>query len=564
MFRLPAVRPLALCAALGAAAALVPQAADAATVAVDPYSMGKGEWVYVLSSARSNTGSTTDAQFMAYLKNKGIKWVVVKCGDYGEWWTQFSPGLITAAHNEGLLIFGYQRVGGTNLTAEIDVGKQCLATAADGYIVDAEVEFNGKATQATQMMLGLRATYPNAFIAHAPLPYIDYHQSFPYVPFGTYCNAVMPQCYWADIGVTPTQMLTDLNAQWNKWQTTWTSQGNGAAVKPIVPLAQGYGTATSTQVTQFINLIKNDTGAANVFGPYQGVSFWSAQHHTSSIWTAIGSATIGGNNGTLLDNGQAGFSTSGTWSTSTTAGCYGADSRYANVGAAATATWTKALPQAGFYDVYAWWTAGSNRATSARFDVTHAGGTTGVNKNQTQGGGGWNLIGRFQFGTTGVVALNAAQSSGNSVAMADAVRFVFKAPVVSEIIVDNTASGFTASSNWFASSSVSGYYGTNYRARATGNVSDLARWSVAIPSTGSYQVFARWTSASDRPTAAPYRVLHSGGTTTVNVNQQTGGGQWVSLGTYNFTAGTTERVNVSCWTTAGYNVIADAVRLVPQ
>lgn len=558
------VRSFALAAGLAVAGAMVPSGgAEAATI--DPYNMGKGEWIYVLSSARSNTGSTTNAQMMAYLKNKGIKWVVVKCGDYGEWWTQFDSNLINAAHAEGILIFGYQRVGGgTALSNEISVGNQCLASAADGYIVDAEVEFKNKHAQAVQMMQAHRSAYPNAFIAHAPLPYIDYHTTFPYVEFGTYTNAVMPQCYWADIGVTPTQMVTDLDFQWNKWQTTWTNGGNGAAVKPLVPIAQGYGTATSTQVTQFINLIKADTAAANIFGPYQGVSFWSTQHHTSSIWNAIGAATIGGNNGTMLDNADAGFTTSGTWSTSTSAGSYNDSARYANVGAAATATWTRSLPQAGLYDVYAWWTAGSNRATSARYAVTHTGGTANVNKNQTQGGGGWNLIGRYQFGTTGTIALQAANSTGNSVVMADAIRWVYKGPATTEIIVDNTASGFTASSNWITSSSVSGYYGTNYRTRATGSVSDLARWNVAIPTTGSYEVYARWSAAADRPTAAPFRVLHSGGTATVNVNQQINGGTWVSLGTYNFTAGTTERVNVSCWTTAGFNVVADAVRLVPR
>ncbi len=549
--------------AVGLAVAVL-GAPNQAGAAVDPYSMGKGEWIYVLSSAKSNLGVSTNDQLMSSLKAKGIKWVAVKCGDYGTWWTQFDSSLITAAHNQGILIFGYQRVGGTALTNEINIGKQCLATAADGYIVDAEVEFNGKNTQATQMMQGLRASYPNAFIAHAPLPYIDYHTTFPYVEFGSQCNAVMPQCYWKDIGVTPTQMVADLDTQWKKWQTTWTGQGNRAAVKPIVPIGQGYNSVPSTEITTFVNALKNDASPANCLGPYQGVSFWSVQHHTSAVWSAISAATIGGSNGILYDHGAAGYTETGTWTSSTSAGYYGANARYASIGGAHTATWTPTLATAGYYDVYAWWTAGTNRATSARYTVTHAAGSSDVNLNQTGGGGGWNFLGSFQFnaGSAGTIQLKAAQSTGNSVVIADAMRLVYKGPA--EVIVDNTASGFTASTNWTTSTAVAGYYGTNYRQRATASVSDLAKWSAALPATGNYKVYARWTAAADRSTTAPFSVVHSAGTTSVSVNQQANGGAWVLLGTFNFAAGTAERVRLSCWTTAGYNVIADAVRFVPE
>ena len=59
-------------------------------------------------------------------------------------------------------------------------------------------------------------------------------------------------------------------------------------------------------------------------------------------------------------------------------------------------------------------------------------------------------------------------------------------------------------------------------------------------------------------------MVHTGGTATVNVNQQANGGTWVQLGQWNFYQGTAERVRLSCWTTAGYYVIADAVRFVKQ
>lgn len=558
---------------LAAVVLMVAAGVASAQPAINPNTLGKGEWVYIIGSARTSAGVTTNQQFMDYLRNKGVKWVVVKCGDYGTWWTQFDSSLITAAHNSGLLIFGYQRVGGTNLTAEINVGKQCLASGADGYIVDAEVEFNGKNTQATQMMQSLRATYPNAFIAHSPLPYIDYHTTFPYVEFGTYCDAVMPQCYWLDIGVTPTKMLQDLNDQWKKWHTTWKSQGKGAAVKPLIPIAQGHakypeGTAlNAAQVTEFCNLLKADTAPANPSGPWTGVSFWSAQHHTASVWTAIGGVTCNpytGGTTQELDNGGPGHSESGTWTTSTSAGFFGTNSRYASVGGSAVATWTPTVGTAGNYEVYAWWVQGSNRSTSARYRVTHAGGTTDWNANQTANGGQWNLIGTFPLnvGTSAKVELLAASSTGGSVVIADAIKIVFKTHA--DVIVDNTSTQFTASTNWATSTSPTGFYGTNCRTRSTASVSDSATWNATLPVTGTYQVYGRWTSATNRSTTAPFVITHAGGSATVNVNQQLNGGTWVLLGTYTFNEGTSQRVRLSCWTTTGFTVCADAIKFVAQ
>jgi hypothetical protein len=87
---------------------------------------------------------------------------------------------------------------------------------------------------------------------------------------------------------------------------------------------------------------------------------------------------------------------------------------------------------------------------------------------------------------------------------------------------------------------------------------------VTLPAAGTYKVSARWTAGSNRAPSAPYQIIHSGGTTTVNRNQQINGGTWQELGTFTFSAGTAERVRLSCWTTAGYYVIADAVRFEQQ
>lgn len=118
------------------------------------------------------------------------------------------------------------------------------------------------------------------------------------------------------------------------------------------------------------------------------------------------------------------------------------------------------------------------------------------------------------------------------------------------------------SANWKSSTNVSGYYGTGYYAAPTQAISDGATFEFYLPAAASKQVYAWWTSASDRSTTAPYVIFNASGTKlgTVNKNQQTGGGSWQLIGTYNFSAGW-NKVTVSRWTTTGYYVIADAVQI---
>jgi len=128
-----------------------------------------------------------------------------------------------------------------------------------------------------------------------------------------------------------------------------------------------------------------------------------------------------------------------------------------------------------------------------------------------------------------------------------------------EFIVDNSDGGFSASSNWTTSTSGTQKYASNFRIRSTQSVSDPATWTVNLPAAGQYEIYAWWTSGSNRATAAPYIVTHSSGTTTVNRNQQSNGGQWNSLGTFHLNAGSNQ-VRLSCWTSSGSVVVADALR----
>ena len=128
------------------------------------------------------------------------------------------------------------------------------------------------------------------------------------------------------------------------------------------------------------------------------------------------------------------------------------------------------------------------------------------------------------------------------------------------IVVENTSSNFSASSNWITSSYASDKHGTNYRYRSTASTSDACSWTFNISQAGSYKIYAWWSQGSNRSASAPY-ILPDG--TVVHKNQQTGGGAWRLLDTQYLSTGS-HSVLLSCWTTPGYVVIGDAIRVVPN
>ncbi|MGA1874474.1 MAG: hypothetical protein ACMUIA_02590 [bacterium] len=138
-------------------------------------------------------------------------------------------------------------------------------------------------------------------------------------------------------------------------------------------------------------------------------------------------------------------------------------------------------------------------------------------------------------------------------------------PDVPSTIIDNPEATFI--DDWPASTSPWGYYGTDCQIHTTtaGEATATCTWTLEVAASGSYQVYARWTSSSDRAQDAAYTITYDGGSQIRTVNQQINGSQWVHLGTYPFVSGNPGSVVLSnASATAGFYVVADAVRLVPE
>ncbi len=115
-----------------------------------------------------------------------------------------------------------------------------------------------------------------------------------------------------------------------------------------------------------------------------------------------------------------------------------------------------------------------------------------------------------------------------------------------------------AGSGWTPLENKNAFNWDFYRHDGNTTVGASATWTPDLPVAGAYEVYAWWHQASGRATNAHYVINHNGGSADVYVDQTVNGGQWNTIGTYQFTAGTSG--NVVLTDQADGRVCADAVK----
>lgn len=139
-------------------------------------------------------------------------------------------------------------------------------------------------------------------------------------------------------------------------------------------------------------------------------------------------------NEVVLDNDDAGVTYAGSWSDSTATYYFGSPGdvpyRFASLAASetATATYTPNIPAGGYYPVYCWTRAGSDRGDQL-YRIRHTGGESQLRIPHYMVGNGWIYLGEYYFdagssSTKGSVVISNLRSTTNgTVVIADAIRF---------------------------------------------------------------------------------------------------------------------------------------------
>ena len=102
-------------------------------------------------------------------------------------------------------------------------------------------------------------------------------------------------------------------------------------------------------------------------------------------------------------------------------------------------------------------------------------------------------------------------------------------------IIDNTDVAHTRKTGaWKFDTYLKNYYNANYSLKVGEAAGQTFTFFTKLPTTGVYEVFARWVSSEERATSVPVVIAHASGTAEKRVNMRMKGGQWVSLGSFTF------------------------------
>ncbi|MDB5085443.1 MAG: hypothetical protein JWN30_2329 [Bacilli bacterium] len=223
-------------------------------------------WIWELGS--SSNGDLPS--IILQLKSAGVSGVIIKAHDGATIWQQFGQAALPLKQ-AGLSVGAWGYCYGGDVNGEAAAAINAMNNGADFYVIDAEVEYEGKRQQAQEFGTLLRSSLPNALIYYAPFAFPSLHPNFPYQEFSKFCNAVCPQCYWGDIGVSVTECLQRSYNELAQYGLPFAPVGQAFSDNNYTPTDQDFG--------QFAN-------SAEQLGA-QSISFWSYQAATEQMWASI-------------------------------------------------------------------------------------------------------------------------------------------------------------------------------------------------------------------------------------------------------------------------------------
>jgi len=214
-------------------------------------------------------------------------------------------------------------------------------------------------------------------------------------------------------------------------------QPSGALSGRIVFMNSGHGWTFETNTATPYWRLQRGTALNSMnedYGNLDQLNFFAAYCFNAGAVVAsmrpIGQQT----NEVILDNDDAGVTFAGTWNNSSQTTFWGSAGdvpyRFASFAATetATATYTPTIPVAGYYPVYTWVLAGSDRGDQL-YRIRHTGGESLYRVPHHMVGNGWVYLGEYYFNTGSnslngsVVVSNLRGTAAGTVVIADAIRF---------------------------------------------------------------------------------------------------------------------------------------------
>lgn len=225
-------------------------------------------------------------------QSAGLSHVLVKVADGAQPYnTSYLPGLASALKAAGIAVWGWQYVYGD---APLDEAKTAISAGSelhlDGFVVNAEKEYEGKFRQAGAFMEHVAAGLKDVPLALTSFRAPEYHSSFPWAEFLSHCALNMPQVFWTG-GHNPAHLLEQTVLQFKH-------------IYPIVPIIPTGAACEDAGWRPSPGEVREFLSAARQLG-LDGVNFWNWDYAGSAqggdLWQAIGAFDWSGQAGVEND-----------------------------------------------------------------------------------------------------------------------------------------------------------------------------------------------------------------------------------------------------------------------
>ncbi len=224
---------------------------------------GKGMWIWQVERCE---GGDADA-IVARAGEAGFTHLIIKIG-YG---TSARNGdlstLVDRIRQTGISPWAWHYTHGGSPQSEADAGAARFREYPfDGFVVDAEREYEGEPKAAKRYMLRLRELLGGVPVALSSFYLPDKHPSFPWTEFLDLCDINMPQVYWGNAdAVTCLEQSVAQNARFGK---------------PIIPTgAASPDTGKAAGIAPFAARVREMGLAA--------VNFWDWEEADAPRWRPI-------------------------------------------------------------------------------------------------------------------------------------------------------------------------------------------------------------------------------------------------------------------------------------
>jgi hypothetical protein len=216
--------------------------------------------------------TTTPAALAVTAQEAGVHTLIVKAADGSTAEPQYSPDLVSGLRGAGLSVCAWTFAYGLNPAVEAQVAVAAVHYGAQCLVVDAEGQYDGRYGAAQAFVKALRTQLGTRFpIGLAGQAEVLQHPTFPYSVFlgpGGF-DFDLPQMYWLELGAS-------VDATYAA-----TIGVNSIYGRPIVPVGQIFGAATTVEVTRFRAL-------ASAYGA-SGVSFFDLDSASLTLLSSLAS-----------------------------------------------------------------------------------------------------------------------------------------------------------------------------------------------------------------------------------------------------------------------------------